>query len=432
MVDGVGYTDGQTRKLQAEVNSVKDQNKALTLYINNIISRLLQHGQFEAILDKTPDLFAGPAAASASYAAAASAAAGTEKELPPPPPSSDKTEKTPEVVEEQQQLQPPVGFLQRAKSVMGARRPRPISYAVSPADQEKLQQQLKGAEDPNTTHEKLQQQLRTDEAPRGAHENPDTAPRIPITRSNFSRENITHRRTASDWPAAAASAVVGSMYRGPSPGLQGPVSPGLSSPVGRNGGFFAPGQHLGSRAASGGAGVSVPTISEDRGAKAKENEVPGGGYFLAQRDSKVAGSGGSHRSSVISNGGGGGGGGGGGMLDIGSSEGDAAGLSSSSDQRASSSSGPSSPPRSTTSSGDRDNNARSGGAVMMGSKPRPLRLVQEAAGQDDAARKAANRGSWFGWMNKGVNFTTPGGGGGQGGRSVSGGGVGGVEGGVGQ
>lgn len=36
----------------------------------------------------------------------------------------------------------------------------------------------------------------------------------------------------------------------------------------------------------------------------------------------------------------------------------------------------------------------------MGSKPRPLRLVQ-GAHEDDKAKKAANRGSWFGWMNKG-------------------------------
>ena len=38
---------------------------------------------------------------------------------------------------------------------------------------------------------------------------------------------------------------------------------------------------------------------------------------------------------------------------------------------------------------------------MMGSKPRPLRLVQGAKEEDEKAKKAANRGSWFGWMNKG-------------------------------
>jgi hypothetical protein len=39
---------------------------------------------------------------------------------------------------------------------------------------------------------------------------------------------------------------------------------------------------------------------------------------------------------------------------------------------------------------------------MMGSKPRPLRLVQESNKDDERARKQANRGSWFGWM-KDVN-----------------------------
>ncbi|TKA71932.1 hypothetical protein B0A55_07930 [Friedmanniomyces simplex] len=426
MVDGVGYGDEQTRKLQAEVNSTKDQNKALTLYINNIISRLLQHDQFEAILDKTPDMLAGPGAASVRYAAAASAvpaSADTEKELPPPPPPREKEDKSAEVVEEQQ-AQPPVGFLQRAKSVMGGRRPRPTSYAVSSSDQEKLQQQLK-SDEPRTAHEKLQHQLRADEPPRGAHENPDTAPRIPINRSNSSRGSSAHRRANSEWPATAASSVVGSMYRGSSPALQGPVSPGLSSPVGRNGGFFAQPLPLGSRVPSVGAAAVVPTIPEDGGAGAaagvggKENEAPGY-HFLAQRDSKVPAMA-SHRSSVISNSGGGG------MLDI-NSGGDAD-TSGPADHHASSSSGPSSPPRSTTSSGERD--TRSGGAVMMGSKPRPLRLVQEAAaGQDDATRKAANRGSWFGWMNKGAAAgQLPG----PGGRSVSGGGGGGTaEGGVGQ
>ena len=66
-------------------------------------------------------------------------------------------------------------------------------------------------------------------------------------------------------------------------------------------------------------------------------------------------------------------------------------------------SNPSSPPRSVTSSGDRESRAGGSGAVMMGSKMRPLRLVKEAETQDDAAKKQANRGSWFGWMNKGAS-----------------------------
>jgi len=69
------------RKLEAEVKSLKDQNKALTLYINNIIERLLNHKDFEAILDKTPSL--GSIQAGQKEAASA----------PPPPPASEKPSK---------------------------------------------------------------------------------------------------------------------------------------------------------------------------------------------------------------------------------------------------------------------------------------------------------------------------------------------------
>lgn len=69
------------RKLEAEVKSLKDQNKALTLYINNIIERLLNHKDFEAILDKTPSL--GSIQARQNEAASA----------PPPPPASEKPSK---------------------------------------------------------------------------------------------------------------------------------------------------------------------------------------------------------------------------------------------------------------------------------------------------------------------------------------------------
>ncbi|KAK5137198.1 hypothetical protein LTR08_000703 [Meristemomyces frigidus] len=360
-----GISDEHAKRLQIEVNSMKDQNKALTLYINNIISRLLQHEQFEQILDKTPDIMAGPEAISRKYAAAAAAAAGsvdTDKELPPPPPEKDS-----QPTEQPEQVHPS-GFLQRAKSVMGGRpKARPMSQMVGSMEQDRLQRQLK------TDDQRL-------------NENPDTAPRIPLSRSHSRGGNSAHRRSQSEWPAAS---VVGSMYRGASPNLNGGsmASPGLTSPTGRPG-FFPTAQPLMSRAPS---GSTVPTISEQQStASNKENAVP-----VSQRDSKVSNPA-SHRSSVISNNN---------NLDVESSD---------RQQDMAVTSNPSSPPRSTTSSGDRDT-SRMGGAIMMGSKPRPLRLVQEAAGQDDAARKAANRGSWFGWMNKGAVGPGPNG------RSMSGG-----------
>ncbi|GIZ48952.1 hypothetical protein CKM354_001199500 [Cercospora kikuchii] len=306
--------EGDTRRLQAEINGLKDANKALTLYINNIISRLLQHDQFEAILDKTPDLMGG------SDAARRRRAANTDKDLPPPPGGENE--------------QP--SLLQRAKSVMGGSakpRPRPLSQTLTPS--EMSEPIAKGP---------------------ALHEDPTTAPSVPIARARSTRAPSGHRRANSEWPAAS---VVTNMYRGPSPN-SGPLSPGLTSPINRNS-FFG-------RAPS--SGSQVPTISENHGDK--DNA----------RDSKM-GSNASNRNSVISNPG-----------NIGIDEDNVLNINN---ERSNPSSHPSSPPRSTTSSGDRD---KPSGAIMMGSKPRPLRLVQEAA-DEDAAKKQANRGSWFGWMNKG-------------------------------
>lgn len=62
------------RKLENDYKSLKDQNKAMSLYINNIIERILQHKDSEAILDKTAPLDASVAAP-----------VKTEKALPAPP-----------------------------------------------------------------------------------------------------------------------------------------------------------------------------------------------------------------------------------------------------------------------------------------------------------------------------------------------------------
>ncbi|CAK4031707.1 Hypothetical predicted protein [Lecanosticta acicola] len=316
--------DDDYRRLRAEVNSLKDQNKALTLYINNIISRLLQYDQFEQILDKTPELMAGPPnPASRRYQES-----DTDKELPPPPPEKDEQ---------------PAGLLQRAKSVLGGKpKPRPMSQQINPEQVEK----------PLPTP-------RLDEPSR--HEDPQTAPSVPLGRANSKRGG--HRRANSEWPAAS---VVTSMYRGPQTSLGGPLSPGLTSPTNRNS-FFA------GRVPS--SGSNVPTISEF--AADKENSGP-------QRDSKISAT--SNRNSMsaspanLSGPAG---------LD-GAPDGVVSGI-------ATERSNPSSPPRSTTSN-DKD---KASGAIMMGSKPRPLRLVQEAA-EEDQARKQSNRGSWFGFMNKGA------------------------------
>ncbi|KAK5115560.1 hypothetical protein LTR62_001219 [Meristemomyces frigidus] len=378
-LEGDGAMSEQTRKLGSEVKKLEDQNKALTLYINNIISRLLLSGN-EGILDKTSDIPGRPAAKGAF--------ARQEKELPPPPPPPH-AEKGEDIDE-----QAPQGFLQRARSVMGGgRRGRPTSQAVGTTEQAQL-----------ASHFHVTNESHSRERPR-PNENPDTAPRVPLNRSNSSRggggHGHGHRRTNSDWPPNAAAGVVGNMMnRGASPATllpTGSVSPGLASPPHNRNSFFPIG---GNRVVSN--GITVPTISETGLAPTNARDSKGSSTT-------------SHRSSVISNTGD--------PTEFGSADDPTAAAAATT-----SSSTPSSSPRSTTSSGEGRDSRPAGGAVMVGSKPRPLRLVQNKDELEQAS-KAGNRGSWFGWMGKGA---APGGVGSPPHQQAQGGGTGGYLGSVGR
>lgn len=153
------------RRLEAELKTAKDSNKALTLYINKIIERLLQHQDFEAILDQSSDF---------------KPSANIDKDLPPPPPPKEQASGA--------------SILQRAKSVaMGAtRRPRPQSQMP---------------------------------AAHSALTDPDTAPSIPFSlgRSGSFR---TGRPKSEQYTGGAAN-VVNQMYKGGqiSPPLHGPQTP---------------------------------------------------------------------------------------------------------------------------------------------------------------------------------------------------------------
>ncbi|TKX21699.1 hypothetical protein C1H76_6195 [Elsinoe australis] len=280
--DGEGDDDDNVKQYKVRIASLTDENKALTLYINNIISRLLQH-DIDFILDKD----ANPAAAAQ--------ARPSEKELPPPPPEKDEKDE---------------GFLSRTMSVIGGRKPRPQSIAMPESSMLPTQ-----------------------------HENPETAPSIPLGRPQPRSASGSHRRMKTDWDSAA---VVNNMYRGPSPTRSGQLSPGITSP--RNS-FLGTRPSGGSRVAS---GSTVPTISESE----KSDYV-----HRQQRDSKIS----SGRNSVASD-----------------------------------TSRSASPPPSTI-GGNSDKGASQ--SVMVGSKMRPLRLVQEN-NEEEAARKAANRTSWMGWFNQ--------------------------------
>ncbi|KAI9683707.1 MAG: hypothetical protein M1829_005013 [Trizodia sp. TS-e1964] len=178
--------NSETCRLEAELRSSKDQNKALTLYINNIIGRLLQHDGFEAILDKTPELMGGVEAPKPP------SRSGLDKELPPPPKEASTTGPS---------------LLQRAKSVaVGANRSRPTTMMPPPS--------RPTVSPPLTT-------------PTSTVDGSATAS-TPLGRSQSVR--TVHRRSASEM--VHSGQVVNQMYRGPA--MTSPIAPQRQSS------FFAP------------------------------------------------------------------------------------------------------------------------------------------------------------------------------------------------
>ncbi|KAI2788034.1 hypothetical protein POX_f08418 [Penicillium oxalicum] len=184
-----------TSKLEAEVKALRDQNKALTLYIERIISRVLQHDGFEHVLDRNEE------------DSGSKASKLDEKELPPTPPEKDDA--------------PSQSLYQRAKSaVAGPPRSQPRSRPSSMMPPPSL---------PSTS----------------ANENPDTAPSIPIRAQSV---RASHRRTRSEQVDPNAASVVGQMYRGRNSG--GPLSPTAVGPGSRQSMFSSAASYISSRAPS--------------------------------------------------------------------------------------------------------------------------------------------------------------------------------------
>lgn len=197
---GEGQHEGDELKQgDTEAKLLRDQNKALTLYIDRIIGRLLQHEGFEHIIHDKSDLPEVP-----------TKGGSLEKDLPPPPPKDGAP-----------------SFLERARSVVAGPgkpqpRPRPMSYMPT----------------------------RSETLPQSANENPNTAPSIPLGRKQSVR--TSHRRSRSEQENIdpSASTVVSQMVRNnpvrsPSGGT---LSPGLNSP---RQGFFGPSPAPSGRSTSG-------------------------------------------------------------------------------------------------------------------------------------------------------------------------------------
>ncbi|KAK4121288.1 hypothetical protein N657DRAFT_623544 [Parathielavia appendiculata] len=171
------------RRLEAELKSVKDQNKALTLYINKIIERLLQHQGFEHILDQANDNKSAPP--------------NTNKDLPPPPPPKPA---------------PGPSLLQRAKSMAigggssSAAKPKPRPMTFMPSANNNSNQS-------------------------SAISNPDTAPSIPIGLTRSASTRVRSRPMSEQYTSGlpGAASIVNAMYKGPSAASDGPLSPSLRS-----------------------------------------------------------------------------------------------------------------------------------------------------------------------------------------------------------
>lgn len=341
------------RRLEYEAKALKEQNKALTLYVESIIGRLLQHKEFENILEKTPDLMSGkPRPKSPPESKCEPSAAKIDKELPPPPPPKD---------EEPQQ---PSSLLQRARSaVAGPRRPRPLSQIFS-----------------QTSVPSALSSPPLETPPATPTENHSTAPSVPLARSQSNRNSNSHRRSQSEMPLAGAP-LVNHMYRGPpSGGSSAMISPGLSPSIAASTAartsFFNP------SASATVIPATTQSVQNPPSTTAPSSRLPSGTTVSNLSTSRNPNS--SSNSTFSSSSG---------------PNKDAAEVGSTS-----------SPPRNVSGG---SHGPQYTGAVMTQNRLRPLRLVQENTGEGseeeerererekEKARKKANRGSWMpGWMGR--------------------------------
>ncbi|KAH8121443.1 hypothetical protein ACSS6W_004584 [Trichoderma asperelloides] len=164
------------RRLESELKALREKNKALSLYINKIIERLLQHQDFETILDQSADM--------------KPPLPEKDKDLPPPPPPAEKSEKSEKSEKRLSSGQFPLQRTRTAPIMAGRTKPRPFSI-IQTSDGNVLD-----------------------------HTDPDKAPSIPIGLGRINRRS----RPASDQFPGAAS-LVSQMYRGP----DSPASPPLTN-----------------------------------------------------------------------------------------------------------------------------------------------------------------------------------------------------------
>ena len=365
-----GSDDERVRRLEADLAAQKDQNKALTLYINKIITRLLQNETFEQLFENgsiTGDnpLKHGP-------------------ESSPPKESAEdiNAEAARKAAEQNKENTQASTFLQRAGSIFGGKRQRPQNLKPSqPSPVLEEKQRTPTGVPPPSSPPQPGQHLTI------PNENPDAAPSIPLRRSASGRGHAripsmraSHRRATSDLPGAAN--VVNNMNRSASGSNNGLHSPtGLASPRSASGPLLSP-------------NVPPPLILE--------NTEPGDAEINTRSEvASDSGYGESVMSKAPSD------------FDQPSSPRAAAAAALEGSALPAGASHKPSLSRSDTNQSNEGKQA-SGPSTWFNrdtnkaadNKPgmRPLRLVQEKAEADEAeaaARKKANRSSFMGWFNKG-------------------------------
>ena len=377
--------DEKTRKLEVDLNAQKDQNKALTLYINKIITRLLQNETFEQLFESGTVTGENPLTPHPEPTPAS------------PPQKAEDVNLESARKEAAEQANATGGFLARAGSLFGGRqrgRPKSLQPPTNTSSPEPKQPTSTA---PTMTMSPPQPKQPTptaptmpmsppqpDHPPSSIHlaiptENPDSAPSIPLRRSASGRGHTrvpsmrSHRRATSEWSGAAAG-IVNNMHRTHSGGigLQSPM--GLASPRQTSGPIF-PSQ------------APPPLILED---SERGLEVDGSSRGDVASDS-------GYGESVMSK-----------------AASEDATPSSPRSVAAAALEGkplPSIPTlsRSDTSQSNENKQTSAGSSWFSGAASksadvkggmRPLRLVQEKA-EADAEKKKANRTSFMGWFQKG-------------------------------
>lgn len=204
-------TDNESlRRLENEVSGLKDQNKALTLYINKIITRLLQSDSFENLFESKDNPLCPITQVGQSK----------EKTLP----------QTPGDDEDRSKENAPPSLLQRAGSIFGGRpRPRP--------------QSLQASQVPSVNHSSAISTIEASEVVGGAterlsaatsilttNENLTTAPSLPLRSmpsSTVTSGGRAHRRGNSE----VSASIVHNMYRGPNSGSSNHSNGRMGSPT---------------------------------------------------------------------------------------------------------------------------------------------------------------------------------------------------------